>query len=162
MFSYHNRHPYVPRQVCPPTIIRQHFENIPRQVLSPTTSYLPLGYVRLRLLDKDYTYNRVNLTVNHIAGRRTARSSPLSQSLFLLKYQMKRREPRRERVASRGRSDTRRWSADRRRVSAFVHHQAIGVYSCFREDRNELGWSSSEYTPNAGLVRQVCPTNTRR
>jgi hypothetical protein len=73
----------------------------------------------------------VAISVNHFAGRRTARSSPLS--LDLHKYQMKRREPRRERGASRGRSGTRRWSAERRPVSAIDHHQAIGGYSCFRE-----------------------------
>ena len=75
---------------------------------------------------------------------------------------MNRREPRLERVASRGRSDTRRWSAELRRDSAFVYLQAIDVYSCFRENQNDLGLSSSEYTSNAGPVRPVCPTNTRR
>ena len=48
-------------------------------------------------------------------------------------------EPTREREASRGRSGTRRWSAERRRVSAIDHHQAIGDYSCFRKGRNHLG-----------------------
>ena len=94
----------------------------------------------------------VAMSVNQFAGRRTARSSP--RSLVLHKCQMNRREPRRERVASRGRFDTRRWSTERRRVAAFVHHQAIGVYSCFREGRNDLGWSSSEYTPSAGPYGQ--------
>ena len=79
----------------------------------------------------------VDMRVNHFAGRRTARSSPLS--LALHKYQMNRREPRRERAASRDRSGTTRWSADGRRVSALDHHQAIGIYSCFREGRNHLG-----------------------
>ena len=102
----------------------------------------------------------VAMRVNHFAGRRTARSFPLS--LVLHKYQMNRREPRRERAASRGRSGSRRWSAERRRVSAITHHQAIGVYSTFREGRNDLGWSSGEYTPKAGPVRSVCPTDTRR
>ena len=104
----------------------------------------------------------VAMSVIQFAGRRLARSSPLSQSLFLLKCQMNRREPRRERVARRSRSDTRRWSADRTRVSALVLQQAIGIYSRFRKDRNDLGWSSSEYTPNSGPVRPQCPTNTRR
>ena len=75
---------------------------------------------------------------------------------------MNRCEHRREWAAKRGRSGTKRWSAEGRRVSAFVHHQAIGVYSCFRDRRNDLGWSSRERTRNAGPVRPVCPTNTRR
>ena len=104
----------------------------------------------------------VAMRVNQFAGRRTARSSPLSQSLVLLKYQMNRREPRRERVACRGRTGTRRWSAERSQGSAFVNEQAIGVYSCLREGRNHLVWSRSEYTPNAGPVRPACPTNTIR
>ena len=79
----------------------------------------------------------VDMRVNHFAGRRTARSSPLS--LVLHKYQMNRREPRRERAASRGRSGTTRWSAEGRHVSALDHHQVIGVYSCFKEGRNYLG-----------------------
>jgi hypothetical protein len=41
----------------------------------------------------------VSLGVNQFAGRRTARWSPLSQSIVLLKYQMHSREPRGERVA---------------------------------------------------------------
>ena len=81
----------------------------------------------------------VAMRLNKFAGRRTARSSPLSQFLVLLKYQLHRCEPRRERVASIGRSGTRRWSAGRKRVSAFFHHQAVGIYSCFREGRNHLG-----------------------
>ena len=88
--------------------------------------------------------------VNHFAGRKTVRSFRLSQSLVLPKCQIKRREPRRARGWSRGRSGTRRWGAERRRVSACVHHQVMWVYSCFREGRNDLGLSSSEYTPNAG------------
>ena len=75
----------------------------------------------------------VAMRVNQFAGRRTTRSSSLSHFLVLLKYQLHRREPRRERVASRGRSGTIRWSTEPRQVSAFVHHQAVGVYSCFRE-----------------------------
>jgi hypothetical protein len=74
----------------------------------------------------------VAMSVNHFAERRTAWSSPLS--LVLHKYQLNRREPTREREASRGRTGTRRW----RRVSAIDHHQAIGIYSCFREGRNHL------------------------
>ena len=40
----------------------------------------------------------VAMRVDQFAERRAARSSPLSQSLVLLKYQMYGREPRRERV----------------------------------------------------------------
>ena len=104
----------------------------------------------------------VAMRVAQFAGWRTVRSSPLSQSLVLMKYQMNRREPRRERVTNSGQSRTRRWSAERRRVSAFVYQQAIRVCSCFREGRNQLVWSSSEYIQNPGTVRPVCPTNTRR
>jgi hypothetical protein len=89
----------------------------------------------------------INCTLNHFTGRRNARFSPLSQSLVLLKYQMKRREPRRDWTAI----GTKRCSAERRRVSIFVHLKAIGVYSCFRERRNDLGWSSREYKPRALL-----------
>ena len=101
------------------------------------------------------------MRVDQFDGWSPARSSPLSQSLVLLMYQTNRREPRRERVARRGRSGPRRWSSERRRISAFVHHQAIWVHSCFREGRNHLGWRSSEYTPIAVPVRPLCPTNTR-
>ena len=100
------------------------------------------------------------MIVNHFAGRRTARSFPLS--LVLHKCQMNSREPSREQAASRGRSGSRLWSAERRRVSANDHHQAICVYSCFRQGRYDLVCSSREYTPNPRPVRPVCPTNTRR
>ena len=104
--------------------------------------------------------HHVAMRVNQFVGLSTARSS--SQSLALLTFQMNGREPRRERVASRSRTATRRLSRGRRRISAIDHHQAIGVYSCFREGRYHLGRSSSEYIPNAGPVRTVFPTNTRR
>jgi hypothetical protein len=63
----------------------------------------------------------VAMRVNQFSGRRTALSSPLSQFLVLLMYPMLRREPRCG------------------RVSAFVRHQAVRVFSCFREGRNHLG-----------------------
>jgi hypothetical protein len=58
----------------------------------------------------------VAMRVKHFAGRRTARSSPLS--VVLHKYQMYGREPRRERAASRSRSISRSLRAGRKRVSA--------------------------------------------
>ena len=102
----------------------------------------------------------VAMRVNQFVGLRIARSC--SQSFVLLTFQMNVREPRRERVANRDRSGTRRLSGGRKRISAIVHLQALGVYSCFKEGRYQLGRSSSEYTPNAGPVRTVCPTKTRR
>ena len=102
------------------------------------------------------------MSVKQFAGRRTDRSSSLSQSLDLLTYKMNSRDPRRKRVASRSRSGTRRFSAGRMQISAFVHNQAIGVYSCLRECRNHLGGCSSKYTSNDGPVRPVCPTNNKR
>jgi hypothetical protein len=95
----------------------------------------------------------VAMTVNHIAGRRTARSSSLS--LFLHMYQMNRREPRRERVASRGRSGTRRWSTER-----IDHRQAIRVYTCFREGRIISVRAVVNTTLNSGTVRPECPPTT--
>ena len=60
----------------------------------------------------------VAMSVNLFSGQRTARCSPLSQSLVLLKYQMHRREPRCERVARRNLSGTRPLRDGRTRVSA--------------------------------------------
>ena len=55
------------------------------------------------------------MRVNQYAVRRNARPSQLSQSVVLLKYQIHRRDLRRERVAIRGRSGTSRcsdWARD--------------------------------------------------
>ena len=73
--------------------------------------------VRVSPQDRPKAFGRdIAMRVDQYTWWRTARSSPLSQSLVLLKYQMNRREPRRERVASSGRSDTRRRSAEHRGV----------------------------------------------
>jgi hypothetical protein len=104
----------------------------------------------------------VAMRVNQSAGGRTARSSPPSHTPRPRRYQMNRREPGWERAACRGRSGSRWRSAERRPVSEFIQRQAMGSYSCFREGRTHLGWSSSEYTPEAGPLRPVCPPITSR
>jgi hypothetical protein len=68
----------------------------------------------------------VAIRVNQYAGRRTARSSPLSQSIVLLKYQMHRREKRQEQLAISGRSGASRWSAGRERVLSHCGGGPIG------------------------------------
>ena len=117
------------------------------------------------------------MRVNQYAVRRTAQSSLLSQSLVLLKYLMHLLEPRRERVAIRGRSGTSRWSAGRERGLSHCGGGPIGkgdflFYPLFlwsaldqllwwRSDRQGR-WSGLASVPLVNMVSVtiVCPPIT--
>ena len=70
------------------------------------------------------------------------------------------REPRRERAPSRGGTDSRRMSAQRRRVSAIARTSQGGFIHVSGKAEILPVAAAAIITPNAGPVRAVCPTTT--
>jgi hypothetical protein len=83
------------------------------------------------------------VSVYHFAGWRTTRSSPLSSSCSMKWGSWTE--------AGAGSDQRRNWQQTMEcwaEACLSIHpHQPMGVYSCFREGRNSLGSSSSDYNP---------------